>query len=576
MAELPRFALPKILDAPTSWGPPDSENLSDFKDIPYAPFSKFDKIGKAADWAGEQAKEGNDQRGRQRGRQNRDQTFQTYGSNSSSAFAYQQAEEDASFLLVDNRSAAAKKASLYKATGQKQKFTRGADKGGRRGMQRLGNSSAPAKSGNRFNQNQGGNFRKRFGYNDYKRMQGTRFASIEVAKDWVLSQDLDFVRLNKLSFAVPEATDYGIYGSLPTFNPRAERVASIKNPSVLTKKTQVRYDVTASEDPILNQISNENKATVFVTDVVLSALMASTRSVYPWEIIINRVGDKLFLDKRSGGSLDFFTVNENAAEPPMESAEKDNNINSASLLAVEAVDVNSRILSQLINSEDQIEGENPNPFNDNDNDAEAEGVEDNGCYKYRLFNLNAKILDDNQVVIDTKDDENCIMAVRTQLDAVLDKNIDKPIMIRALNQFDTRAIGAGGALDWNTKLDSQRGAVIATELKNNAAKLGKWAFQATLADINTLKLGFVTRASVKNSQNHNLLGVANFKPTELIRQMGLNINKSWGIVKAIVDLCMKLEEGKYIMARDPAKPVIKLYSIPSSTTFDDNDAEDDA
>ncbi|OLY81172.1 Eukaryotic translation initiation factor 3 subunit D [Smittium mucronatum] len=573
MSELPRFQLPKILDQPTSWGPPDSLSTADFNDIPYAPFSKFDKIGKAADWAADQPRDGQDQRGRQRARQTRDQNFQAYGSNASSAFAYQQAEEDASFSLVDNRSAAAKKASLYKATGQKQKFTRGADKTGRRGMQRLGGNFVPNKGGNRFNQGQGGNFRKRFGYNDYKRMQGTRFASIEVAKDWVLDQDLDFVRLNKLSFEVPNSKDFGTYGSVPTFNSRFERTVSMKNPVVLTKKSSIRYDVTASEDPIFNQLANENKATVFVTDVVLSALMASTRSVYPWEIIINRVGDKLFLDKRSGGSLDFFTVNENAAEPPLESAEKDNNINSASFLAVEAVEINSRILTQVVNPNERISCENPNPFNEAE--TETDGAEDNGCYKYRLFNMNARVSEDQQMDVDEETDENCIMAVRTQMDAVLDGNIEKPVMVRALNQFDIRAVGAGGALDWNTKLDSQRGAVVATELKNNAAKLGKWAFQATLADINSLKIGFVTRENIKNSQNHNLLGVANFKPTELIRQMGYNINKSWGIVKAMIDLCMKLDEGKYILVRDPSKPVIKLYSIPSTTVFNEDDGENE-
>ena len=40
-----------------------------------------------------------------------------------------------------------------------------------------------------------------------------------------------------------------------------------------------------------------------------------------------------------------------------------------------------------------------------------------------------------------------------------------------LNEFDHKAQGSGGALDWRTKLVSQRGVVIATEIKNNYCKL---------------------------------------------------------------------------------------------------------
>ena len=47
MAPLP-YAVPDIQDNPDGWGPcavPDH-----LKDVPFAPFSKGDKLGKAADW----------------------------------------------------------------------------------------------------------------------------------------------------------------------------------------------------------------------------------------------------------------------------------------------------------------------------------------------------------------------------------------------------------------------------------------------------------------------------------------------------------------------------------------------
>ena len=44
-------------------------------------------------------------------------------------------------------------------------------------------------------------------------------------------------------------------------------------------------------------------------------------------------------------------------------------------------------------------------------------------------------------------------------------------------------------MDWRQKLDSQRGAVLATELRNNSCKLAKWTVSSILAGSEYLKLG---------------------------------------------------------------------------------------
>ena len=46
-----------------------------------------------------------------------------------------------------------------------------------------------------------------------------------------------------------------------------------------------------------------------------------------------------------------------------------------------------------------------------------------------------------------------------------------------------------GGVDWRARLDNQRGAVLATELKNNSCKLAKWTVQAMLAGSDQLKFG---------------------------------------------------------------------------------------
>ena len=105
------------------------------------------------------------------------------------------------------------------------------------------------------------------------------------------------------------------------------------------------------------------------------------------------------------------------------------------------------------------------------------------AYKYRRFDLS---LD--------QDEEPLHLIVRSEFDAVVKNNIngeDQYLVIKALNEFDNKAQGSGGALDWRTKLASQRGAVLATEMKNNAFKLARWATQSILAKADSMKLGFV-------------------------------------------------------------------------------------
>lgn len=54
--------------------------------------------------------------------------------------------------------------------------------------------------------------------------------------------------------------------------------------------------------------------------------------------------------------------------------------------------------------------------------------------------------------------------------------------------------------------------------------------------------------------------------------MNLNLSNGWGIVRTIVDLCMKMPEGKYVLVKDPNKPVLILYDVPANT-FDDDEEE---
>jgi len=61
------------------------------------------------------------------------------------------------------------------------------------------------------------------------------------------------------------------------------------------------------------------------------------------------------------------------------------------------------------------------------------------------------------------------------------------------------------------------------------------------------------------------------RPTDFAAQLNVSLANGWGIVRTVTDMCMKMPEGKYVLVKDPNKPVIRLYAVPSSTFAGDDD-----
>jgi len=242
-------------------------------------------------------------------------------------------------------------------------------------------------------------------------------------------------------------------------------------------------------------------------------------------------------------------VNETAAEPPHEEG---NSINSPRSLAYEATFVNHNFSQQVLKmDEDRINFENPNPFADDKHELCPVG------YRYRQFDIGGVGL-----------------IVRCEHDGVMNgpAGDQQFINIKALFEWDSRH---SGGIDWRQKLDSQRGAVLANELKNNSCKLAKWTIQSILSGSQQIKFGYVSRINVRDSSRHAILGTQQFKPKEFADQINLNMDNAWGILRYIVDTCMKLPDGKYLFLKDPNKPVVRLYDIPDDTFESDDDGDDD-
>ena len=214
---------------------------------------------------------------------------------------------------------------------------------------------------------------------------------------------------------------------------------------------------------------------------------------------------------------DLLTVSETAAEPPQDEG---SSLNSPRNLALEATFINHNFSQQVLKSKlklqkyfqeiilsnnfichfvaepEKYKFPEENPFAAGE-DSDEEGAEAAKTavasvgYRYRKWDLG----------------NNIRLIARTEHDAVtVTGSNDKDLTfmnVKALNEWDSRY---SGNIDWRQKLDVQRGAVLANELKHNACKLSKWTVQALLAGSDLLKFGYITRFNMKDSSRHVILG----------------------------------------------------------------------
>ena len=326
---------------------------------------------------------------------------------------------------------------------------------------------------------------------------------------------------------------------------------NVKSEKPLQRIDRIFHTVTTTDDPIIRKLS-KTEGNVYATDAILATIMCCTRSNYSWDIVIEKIGDKLFFDKRDNTEFDLLTVNETSVEPPQDDG---NSLNSPRNLALEATFINHNFSQQVLKSnEPRYKFEEGNPFISEEEEGDVASV----SYRYRKWDLNNGI----------------VLVARCEHDAVMQgpNNETQFLTIKALNEWDSKL---ANGVEWRQKLDTQRGAVLANELRNNACKLAKWTVQALLAGSDQLKFGYVSRAMVRDSSKHVILGTQQYKPNEFATQINLNMDNAWGILRCIIDICMKQKDGKYLIMKDPNKPMIRLYDIPDNTFESEGEEDDD-
>ncbi|XP_040567877.1 eukaryotic translation initiation factor 3 subunit D isoform X1 [Lepeophtheirus salmonis] len=543
MAE--KFEISKVQYNPTGWGP--SSIPPQFKDMPYQPFSKSDRLGKISDWTGNTYSD----------RRHVNKYNSQFGAGGTT-YAYYHEEDENSFQLVDT----SKMTRPLYGRGRYFRGGRGMGNNFRGGPHmRWPNAKNTAgvqvlskaqmnKERERIRQVRKWQ-RGRQNYNKPVQIK-QREASVTVKGDWTVIEEIEKTQLSKLSLPnIAEPEDLLRCGSLEYYNKSYDRV-NIKSERPLKRINRVFHTVTTTDDPIIRKLSKSHpEANVFATDIILATLMCAHRSVYSWDIVVQKIGDKIFLDKRDNTEFGLLTVSETAAEPPQDEG---SSLNSPQNLALEATFINHNFSQQVLKTDSEVyKFEEKNPFWSPDEEGEVASV----GYRYRMWTLG----------------NNIRLIARCEHDAVCSgpNNEIQFMNIKALNEWDSKY---SGNVDWRQKLDTQRGAVLANELKHNACKLAKWTVQALLVGSDALKFGYISRYNVKDSSRHVILGTQHFKPAEFANQINLSLDNAWGIVRCIVDLVMAQKDGKYLIVKDPNKHVIRLYDIPDNTFESEEDTDD--
>jgi translation initiation factor 3 subunit D len=149
------------------------------------------------------------------------------------------------------------------------------------------------------------------------RPQRIRVASVEIRPEWTPLDGnegredftMSLTSMEKLSLKEePVAEEVAAVGSTFISDKATDR-ASVRAPVTLRKLPEPKpFHLATTDDPVIRRLAAQGRANIFATDIALAVLMAAPRSVIPWDMVVQRVGDLLYLDVRDGCSLYDTTV----------------------------------------------------------------------------------------------------------------------------------------------------------------------------------------------------------------------------------------------------------------------------
>lgn len=204
-------------------------------------------------------------------------------------------------------------------------------------------------------------------------------------------------------------------------------------------------------------------------------------------------------------------------------------------ICIEATNVNRKFINIVTQNTEELTFDEANSY--------YKDVPENKVYRYRKWTLDNKI----HVVCRSEVDSFVRQGEGENSKVVFTK-------VCALNEFDS-------TYDWAKNFEINNGMVISSEERNNSNKISKWICQALLADCELVKLGFVTRSSQKDNR-YQIIGVEATSVKNLVTDINYREKDNWNIIKTIVELLGKQEDGTFAFVKLPYKQAIRIYRIP--------------
>ncbi|GBE62753.1 eukaryotic translation initiation factor 3 subunit [Babesia ovata] len=393
--------------------------------------------------------------------------------------------------------------------------------------------------------------------------------SIEPLPSWQLLTEIPFNQLSKLDLqgAPVVGTDVMWRGKLGAYDKRMDHISAKAEMLLQIPTTQCDYYWTSTNDDdcivdyLLANGQNDSQADegaapvadkiiLGATDQILSVLMTAARSKYSWHLNVTKIGNQIIVDKTNGSIVDMLTVNETSPEPPMPDSEV--KINRPPALGHEAVKVNQRIRQQvLVPGELTDEFEQPPFVEEGDNPSTM-------AYRYRTFNIPGNNHGQGWERVPIH------VITRGEIHARV-RGIPNAgyTYICALNEVPHKTHKS-----WRTQIETQKGALLANEMRNNTAKMQRFAACAMISGCDTLKLAYVSRRTPSDAEHHSILGIHTYTTENLAVQMGLNMRNAWAVVRLICAMIAAKPDGQYTLVKDPLKPNIRLYAVPDEEDGD--------
>ena len=379
-----------------------------------------------------------------------------------------------------------------------------------------------------------------------------------IRSEWAKVQEMNIMKIDTLSldYSKELIKEFGTYYE---FNHLFQTKISYKKPLMLKRPSEkpTLYNGAFKDPFLLNMIFNgefsQDKKVFFMDEKVFSLLCTVHKTNFPLNLNFNKMGNKYALnidpEDPSSAFAALYTYEENITGDLPESEATMTN------LCVETTLIGQHFNQQCLKTNQKIEKEldTDEDFDEFMEENEVEfHLDPTKMYRYVKINL-----------------EDYVIYVRVAIDAY-EKGpggVVKPILVRTMAE----------ALPMKWKpWAKNKNSVITKCYKNNTSKVMKWITEAYLADVENIKIAYITRLHSEKPRKHKIIGVENVQVSELSRFIGFYMNLGFSSLKRNLDgLSSITEDGEFIYNKAAYKPFLKFFQMPEVVEEDDEEEEEE-